>query len=121
METVGAGASSGHLDPDAQAAEAGEAAGPPERELADRPTPVRRDITAALKAARRAERIIAERELRADREAGLDSDDVMRRREADARHEAVARRSAVRQDPAPSRLAAQRELQEPELELEAGL
>ena len=121
LETSGAGTSSGHLDPDAQAAAAGEAAGPPERDLADRPTPVRRDITAALNAARRAERIIAERELRADREAGLDSDDVMRRREADARHEAVARRSAVRQNPAPSRLAAQRELQEPELELEAGL
>ena len=68
-----------------------------------------------------AERIIAERERRAAREAGLDSDDVMRRREADAQQEAAARRSAVRQNPAPSRLAGQRELQGPELELEAGL
>ena len=44
----------------------------------------RRDIKAALAAARRAQKIIAERERRADREARLASDDVMRRREAEA-------------------------------------
>jgi len=65
-----------------------------------------------------AEKIIAARELQADREAGL-SDDVMRRREAEARQEASARASAVRQDPAPSRRARSLELDEPELE--AGL
>ncbi len=71
------------------------------------------DIEAALAAARKAEKILAEREHR----AGLD-DDVMRRREADALREASARRSAVRQDPAPSRRPMSLELDE--LELEAG-
>ncbi len=65
-----------------------------------------------------AEKIIAARELQADRDSGL-SDDVMRRREAEARQEASARASAVRQDPAPSRHARSLELDEPELE--AGL
>ena len=49
----------------------------------------------------------------------LASDDVMRRREAEARQEASARASAVRQDPAPSRHA--RSLERDEPELEAGL
>ena len=49
----------------------------------DRRAPVRDDLTAALAAAREAQRIIAERERQADREAGLAGDDVMRRREAD--------------------------------------
>jgi len=66
-----------------------------------------------------AEKIIAVRELQADRDSGLASDDVVRRREAEARLEASARASAVRQDPAPSRHARSLELDEPELE--AGL
>ncbi len=65
-----------------------------------------------------AEEIIAARELRADRDSGL-SDDVMRRRDAEAQQEASARATAVRQDPAPSRHARSLELDEPELE--AGL
>lgn len=78
----------------------------------------RLDLQAALDATRRAEQIIAERERQADRDAEHASDDLMRRREAEARQEAAARRSAIRQDPAPSRdtLAMERD----ELELEAG-
>ena len=79
----------------------------------------RRDVRAALEAARTAEKIIAIRERQADRDAGLASDDLMRRREAEARQEAAARASAVRQDPAPSRHA--RSLERDEPELEAGL
>jgi hypothetical protein len=70
------------------------------------------DVTVALAAARKAEKILAERGQR----AALDSDDVMRRREAEALREASARRSAVRQEPAPSRRAASLEREEPELE-----
>ena len=66
-----------------------------------------------------AEKIIATRELQADRDSGFTSDDVVRRREAEARLEAPARASAVRQDPAPSRHA--RSLERDEPELEAGL
>ncbi len=75
-----------------------------------------RDIKAALAVARRAQQIIAERERQGDRETLLASDDVMRRREAEAQQEALARRNAVRQDPAPSRRALSLELDEPELE-----
>ena len=74
-----------------------------------------RDIRAAVEAARLAEKILAEREQQAVRNGQLDSDDVMRRREA----EASMRASAVRQDPVPSRSALS--LEEPEAELEAGL
>jgi len=66
---------------------------------------VRRDMKAALTAARRVQQIITERERQADRDTRLASDDVMRRREAEAQQEALARRSAVRQDPVPSRRA----------------
>jgi conjugative relaxase-like TrwC/TraI family protein len=94
---------------------------------ADEPTPdvgdaaneqstVRRDVRAALKAARRAQEIIAEREQQTGGEPELASDDVMRRREAEAEQEALARRSAVRQDPAPSRSMESLERNEPELE-----
>ena len=72
------------------------------------------DVKAALAAARAAEKILAER----GRQAELDGDDVMRRREAEALREASTRRSAVRQDPAPSRRTMSLELEE--LELEAG-
>jgi AAA domain len=86
--------------------------------VAGRQGEARRDINAALAAARQAQRIIAEREQQADREDQLASDDVMRRREMEAQQEASARRSAVRQDPAPSRRALS--LERDELELEAG-
>ena len=76
----------------------------------------RRDMKAALAAARRAQQIIAERERQADRDTRLASDDVMRRREAEAQQEALARRNAVRQDPAPSRSAMSFDRDEPELE-----
>ncbi len=59
---------------------------------------------AALEAARQARQILAERE-RQTCEDHLESDDLMRRREAEARREAQARRSAVRQQPMPSRRA----------------
>lgn len=83
----------------------------------DRPSTVRLDVKAAVEAARKAERIIAERQRRADRGAGLDSDDVMRQREMEAEREASERHSAVRQEPTPSRhMSAELD----ELELEAG-
>jgi hypothetical protein len=77
-----------------------------------RPQAVVLDIEAALATARRAQEILAERE----RQATSVSDDVMRRREAEAHREASARATAVRQDPAPSRGAMSLELDEPELE-----
>ncbi len=80
--------------------------------------PGRQDIKAALAAARRAQQIIAGRKQEARHDADLASDDVMRRREAEAQQEASARRSAVRQDPAPSRHVLS--LERDELELEAG-
>ena len=86
---------------------------------AGRQNAARLDVKAALAAARAAEKIIAEREQRRDREADFASDDVMRRREADAQQMAAARRAAVRQDPAPSRRTMPFERDEPELE--AGL
>ena len=76
----------------------------------------RRDIKTALSAARSAQQIIAERKQEAARDVGLASDDVMRRREAEAQ-EASARRNAVRQDPAPSRRDLSLEREEPELEM----
>jgi hypothetical protein len=82
---------------------------PDQRPVDDRSGAVR-DVTAALAAARKAERILAERG-----QPGLDSDDLMHRQEAEARREAAARRSAVRQEPAPSRRTVSLE-QEPELE-----
>jgi hypothetical protein len=72
------------------------------------------EITAALATARKVTQILAERHGQAD--AALDSDDVMRRREAIARHEAAVRRAAVRQDSAPSRHANLPELEEHGLE-----
>ena len=92
-------------------------AGPEPGFKAGRTDAARLDIKAALEAARRAQDILAERARQPDREAELDSDDVMRRREAEARQEADARRSAVRQDPAPSRHF--EALERDELELEA--
>ncbi len=83
----------------------------------DRSSTVRLDVKAAVEAARKAERIIAERQRRADRDPELDSDNVMRQREMEAEGEALERRSAVRQEPAPSRhMSAELD----ELELEAG-
>ncbi|HUY45233.1 MAG TPA: MobF family relaxase, partial [Streptosporangiaceae bacterium] len=82
----------------------------------DQPTRARAHLSAALAAAREAERIIAERERQADREAQLVGDDVVHRREAEAMQEASARRTAVWQDPAPSRHMMQLERDEPELE-----
>ena len=105
-------------EPDAEPVGAGSGREQNDRDAAGRARVHRHDVSAALEAARIAEKIIAARELQADREAGL-SDDVMRRREAEARQEASARASAVRQDPAPSRRARSLELDEPELE--AGL
>ena len=104
--------------PDAEPAGAGPGRQRNERGTAGRASARRHDVSAALETARMAEKIIAARELQADRDSGL-SDDVMHRREAEARQEASARASAVRQDPAPSRHARSLELDEPELE--AGL
>jgi hypothetical protein len=76
------------------------------------------DIEVASQAAIRARRIIAERHRQARQDADLDSDELMRQRQADALREADARRSTGRQEPMPSRHA-ERQAQ-PELELEAG-
>jgi conjugative relaxase-like TrwC/TraI family protein len=81
----------------------------------DRRSAVRLDVKAAVEAARKAEKIIAERQRWADRDAGLHSDDVMRQREMEAQREASDRRSAVRQEP-PSSRHMSAELDEPELE-----
>jgi conjugative relaxase-like TrwC/TraI family protein len=84
---------------------------------ARRPILARKDVRAALETARRARQILAARERHhASHDAGPDSEDVMRRREAAARQEAAARRAAVRQDPAPSRHIMSLEHDEPELE-----
>ena len=96
-------------DPDAEPQTDAESA-------AEQPTRVRADLSAALAAAREAQRIIAERERQANREAQLAGDDIARRREAEAMQEASARRTAVWQDPAPSRHMTQLERDEPELE-----
>jgi hypothetical protein len=77
------------------------------------------DIEAAVEAARQAQQIIADREQQADRDAELESDDLMRRREAEAVREADARRSAVRQEPMPSRRA-EISGRQPDFEMEAG-
>jgi hypothetical protein len=118
QETADAAAPRRGREPDAEPVGAGTGTSRAARDLPDGPGPARHDIRAALEAARMAEKIIAIREQRAHHDARLISDDVMRRREAEAQQEASARRSAVRQDPAPSRNARSRE-QEPELE--AGL
>ena len=76
------------------------------------------DVQAALAAARKAEKILAERETQAARDADMAAEDLMRRREAEAGEEAAARHAAVRQDPAPSRQMTS--LERDELELEAG-
>jgi hypothetical protein len=96
-------------DPDAEPQTDAESA-------ADQPTRVRADLLAALAAAREAQRVIADRERQADREAQLAGDDIVRRREVEAMQEAFARRTAVWQDPAPSRHMTQLERDEPELE-----
>jgi hypothetical protein len=75
-------------------------------------------VQAALAAARQAEKILAQREHEAARDTDMASEDLMRRREAEAVEEAAARREAVRQDPAPSRHMIS--LERDELELEAG-
>jgi hypothetical protein len=84
----------------------------------DPPLPSRLDVKAALAAARKVEKVLAERERHADHDADLAGDDLMRRREAEAAEEALVRRNAVRQDPAPSRRVV--EADRDELELEAG-
>ena len=76
------------------------------------------DVQAALAAARKAEKILAERETQAARDTDMAAEDLMRRREAEAEEEAAARRAAVRQDPAPSHHMTA--LERDELELEAG-
>ena len=78
----------------------------------------RLDVQAALAAARKAEKILAERDQQAVRDARTVGDDLMRRREAAAAEEAAYRRAAVRQDPSPSRHMTP--LNREELELEAG-
>jgi hypothetical protein len=83
----------------------------PEQESQPDQDQPRRDITAALDAARQAEHILSVRS-----QAGRDSDELMHRREAEAQREAEARRNAVRQDPAPNRHQTWLELEEPELE-----
>jgi conjugative relaxase-like TrwC/TraI family protein len=75
------------------------------------------DVEAALDAARKAEKTLAERERQAEQDADL-ADDLLRRQEAEAAEKASARRSAVRQDPAPSSRAMS--LEREDLELEAG-
>jgi len=85
---------------------------------ASRHTEVRPDIEVALQAAIRARRIIAERQRQAHEDANLESDDLMRRRQAEALREADARRNAVRQEPLASRRA--RRQAQPDLEPEAG-
>jgi len=119
QETARAAARGDGRELDAEPVGAGSAREHNERDAAGRACAHRHDVSAALEVARMAEKIIAVRELQADRDSGLASDDVVRRREAEARLEASARASAVRQDPAPSRHARSLELDEPELE--AGL
>jgi conjugative relaxase-like TrwC/TraI family protein len=117
-------AASRSAEPDGRRPDAGTVRPEPEpeqedRHPVDRPSAHRINIKNALEAARMAEKIINEREQRADRDAESRSDDVMRRRAADAHREAADRATAVRQDPAPSRHTAS--LDASEAELEAGL
>jgi conjugative relaxase-like TrwC/TraI family protein len=74
-----------------------------------------RDLAAAVEAARRAEAILAARQIEADDEYQAESDDLVHRRET----EAQVRVTAVRQDPVPGRFALSLDPAEPELE--AGL
>jgi hypothetical protein len=83
----------------------------------DRAEPVV-DLSQALELARQAHQIIAEQHREASHDAGLDSDDLMRRREADVLADAAARQNAVRQEPVPSRRAER--ARRAELEMEAG-
>jgi conjugative relaxase-like TrwC/TraI family protein len=119
QERAGAAAPGHGREPDAGPVEARTGTREAGRDPAGKPGAFRHDVKAALEAAQMAEKIITIREQQADRGAGLASDDVMRRREAEAHQEASARASAVRQDPAPSRQA--RSLEHDEPELEAGL
>lgn len=93
-----------------------------ERELADgvsdMPANPVADLAGAVDAARQAVQIIAEREQQSRREAETESDDVMRRREAEVVNEAAAQRSAVWQPPTPSRRA--EGVRRQQLEMEAG-
>jgi hypothetical protein len=81
--------------------------------------PTALDLDAALRAARQAEAIIAERQHQAGQDARQADGDFMRRRQLEAEQLATARRNAVRQDPAPSHQPAA-ELEHDEPELEAG-
>ena len=119
QQTAGPAALGDGREPDAEPVEARAGTSGVERDPAGVLGAHRRDLKAALEAARMAERIVAERERQADHDSQLGSDDVMRRREAEAQQEASARARAVRQDPAPSRHA--RSLERDEPELEAGL
>lgn len=76
------------------------------------------DVAAALEVARQVHAIVAECERQAGREAEIDGDDVMRRREVEALTEAAARQNAVRQESLLSRRAEVASRQE--LEMEAG-
>ena len=105
------GAATAHSDP----------ASPASRdapEASEKTSSGRLDVQAALAAARKAEKTLAERDQQAARDADQAGEDLMRRREAEAAEEAAARHAAVRQDPAPSRRAMS--LERDELELEAG-
>ena len=104
----------GQPEPDVGAGRTENPPGP----AAQRPSTARVDLQAALAAAREAEEILAQRQHRADRDAELVGEDLMRRREAEVLAEAAARRAAVRQDPAPSRRAPS--MDRDELELETG-
>jgi hypothetical protein len=118
-DEAGSAVSRNGPEPESEPVAAGPGTGQIGRDPEARPGAFRHDVKAALEAARMAEKIIEVRERQADRDAGLVSDEVIRRREAAARREASARISAVRQDPAPSRKS--RSLEVPEPELEAGL
>ena len=99
-DTAADAAASRHdREPDASTAGAGLSTAQAGQDPGGRQAGFRHDVKAALEAARMAEKIIAIRELQADRDAGFGSDDVMRRRKAAAQQEASARASAVRQDP----------------------
>lgn len=84
---------------------------------ASRPGAPRLDVKAALAAAKRAEKILADRERQAGREPSTPPT-TSYAATAEAQQEALARRTAVRQDPAPSRRAMSLERNEPELEAE---
>jgi hypothetical protein len=78
----------------------------------------RPDIEVAVTAARNARRIAAARQVQSRQGIGTETDDLMRRREAEALREAQDRRTAVRQEPLASRHAGRQA--QPDLEPEAG-